>query len=214
MVISKSSSGTMIFPFYVISIFSQAIVTISSFADEFVVDGAGELDFTTPSQQVASSPVSGDPTVPIQGATDSFDSSAVLQGSNLWPPNNRFDGLSENPVNGGGEHLGLLFDGNSGESGIDFSVPSIPFNPIQLLNGVPEYIDNLRQWFRKPTEPNCRDGKHALCCQKPAPARRSRAGRPPIGNPDEYSQRRGACINCKYPFHCARFVSFKSFTPL
>lgn len=202
----------MIFPFYFIFVFSQAIVTISSFTDGFVDNGAGKLDFTTPSQQVASSPVSGDPTVPIQGATNSFDSSAVLQGSNLWP-NNQFDELSENPVNGGGETLGLLFDGNGGEGGIDVSIPSIPFNPIQLLYGVPEYINNMRQWFSKPKEPKCRDEKYAFCCQRPAPERRSGSGRPPIGNPEEYSQRRGVCIRCRCPLHCARFISFKSFTP-
>lgn len=191
----------MIFPFYVIFIFPQPIVAISSFTDEFAVNGAGNPDFViTPSQQTASSPVPGDPTVAIQGTTNPFENSARLQGSNLWPPNNRFDALPDNPLDGEDERMGLLFDGNSGgEGGIDIPIPSIPLNPIELFNGVPEYIDNLRQWLRKPKEPSCRDGKYAFCCQKPAPKPKSRSdpGRPPIGKPEEFSQRRGACTTCR-----------------
>lgn len=214
----ESSSGIMIFPFYFIFVFSQEIVTTSFSNDESAVNGAGKLDFTTPNQLDSSSPVSGDdPSVAIQGATNSFDNAAISQGSNLWPPNNQFDVLSDNSVDGEDERLGLLFDGNGGgEGGTDISIPSVPFNPVQLFNGVPEYIDNIRQWFRAPKEPNCRDGKYAFCCQKPAPKRKrgSDPGRPPNGKPQEYSQRRAACTTCRCFLPSARFLFFQSLTPL
>lgn len=220
----------MIFSFYFIFLFSQTIVSskIHLSRNESPVNDRGKSwPFFAPSRQIASSPVPGeDPTaVAIQGvtATNSFENSAILQGSNIWPPYSRFDVLPspDNPLDVEDERMGLLFDGNGGgEGGIDISIPSIPLNPIQIFNGVPEYIDNLRQWFQKPEEPNCRDRKYAFCCQKPAPkpkrrldTGRSTSGRPPIGEPEEYSQRRAACTTCRCSFALfSPSSSFKSLT--
>ncbi len=148
-------------------------------------------------------PVGEDPTATFQGTTNSFDNSAWnpsnSQSSNL-SPNDKFN-APLGPVNGG-ENLAFLLDGSTGEGeGTGISIPSFP---IQIFDGIPEFVDGIRQWFTEPKEPECKVNKHALCCQKPAPKPRvgKAGGRVPVGGvvvehePLEYSQRRKKCSKC------------------
>lgn len=47
---------------------------------------------------------------------------------------------------------------------------SPPFQSRYILEGVPEVIDDLREWFNSQNKPECKNNKHALCCQKGGPA--------------------------------------------
>lgn len=106
----------------------------------------------------------------------------------------------------GAEEMALLFDGGpgGGEGGIDIPIPAVP---IQIPEGVPDLVDVIRQWLSNPNQPECRDNKHLVCCERGAPTMKSGkvlSGRPPVVAPDtqaqidplEYSQRRRECRIC------------------
>lgn len=191
---------------YVFFIFAQAEAVISSLSDELMNGPSGGLPLQD-QQDPLSVLVPEDLTVTsFQGATNLFDGSAVnpsdLQSSDLLP-NDKFDSTPGRADNGG-ENTAFLFDGNTGgEDGTDILIPSAP---TQILDGVPEFIDGIRQWFSNPKKPDCKVNKYPLCCQKGAPlikdghphAGGRRPSVPPkvVFEPLEYSQRRRVCRSC------------------
>lgn len=204
---------------YVLLILVQARGVISSLPDEFM-NGAN-LEFTTQDQQdPVSVKVPGDLTATFQGTTNLFDNSAVnlpnLQSSNL-SPSDPFDS-TPGRVNGG-DKTALLFDESTGGGGEkDILIPSAP---IQLIEGVPGLIDDIRRWFNNPKKPECKTNKHPICCQKGAfhlkNGRKRHGGRPPsvppkvLFEPLEYSQRRSICRSCTDPPSPPPFLPLRFF---
>lgn len=204
-------------------IFAQAV--ISSLSDELMNGPSGGLPLTQDELDPLSVPVPGDLTATsFQGATNLFDSSAGnpsdLPSSDLLP-NDKFDS-TPGRADDGGENTALLFDGNIGkEDGTDILIPSVP---TQILDGVPEFIDGIRQWFSNPEKPECKVNKHPLCCQKGAPPIKD--GNPPRGGrrpsvppkvlfePLEYSQRRRVCRSCMPPTHPPNLLFFQLSNPV
>lgn len=202
---------------YVFFNFVQAKPAILSSPDELINRASGILGFSTQDQQ---DPVLGDQTTTLfQGATNLFDNFAEnpfdSQSSNLLP-NKNFDSTPDREDDGG-ESTSLLFDESTGGGGgTDISIPSVP---IQILDGVPEFINGIRQWFSNPEKPVCKENKHPLCCQKGPPSlkdgnARSGGRRPSIPpkvlfEPLEYSQRRRVCRSCTQPIPAPHFLSFK-----
>lgn len=188
---------------YMLFIFGQARVVISSVPDEFV-NGAN-LGFTAQDRQ---NPISvqdpGDFNAVFQGATTSFDSSAVnpsdLQSANLSPNS------QNEPTPGQANSIGntaLLFDESTGGgAATDIFIPSVP---SQILDSVPELIDAIGKWLQPPKQPECKKNKHPVCCQKGAPQLQGgkvSIGRVPAVEPKvhiellEYAQRRRVCRSC------------------
>lgn len=196
---------------YVFFILIQAKAVLSSLPDELNNRASGNVGFTTQDQQdPLSVPVPGDlPATSIQGPTNSFGNLAVnpsdLQSSSL-SPNDNFDSTTSR-VDDGGEDRAIWFDESTGGGeGTDNSIPSVP---SQILDGVPEFINGIRQWFSKPEKPECKTNKHPICCQKGAPpiingnprSGGRRPSNPPkvLFEPLEYSQRRRVCRSCTQP---------------
>lgn len=188
---------------YVSFIFAQAEASLS---DELMNGPSGGLPLTQDQQDPPSVLVPEDLTATsFQGATNLFDSSANpsdSQSSDLLP-NDKFD-TTPGRADNGGENTAFLFDGNTGgEDGTGILIPS---DPTQILDGVPELIDGIRQWFSNLKKPECKVNKHPLCCQKGAPllkdGRSRQGGRRPsvppkvLFEPLEYSQRRRVCRSC------------------
>lgn len=73
--------------------------------------------------------------------------------------------------------------------------PTIPLPPIPDLipKNIPEFIDDVRQWFKDPQRPKCQYDYHELCCQKGAP---DPTMGPPGRDPVEISKRRRKCARC------------------
>lgn len=190
---------------YILFCFLQARVVISSLPDEFI-NGA-DLEFTTHDQQdPISVPVVGDQTATVQGSTNVYDNWAVNP-SNVQSPNppmkGQYDPSSSQAP--GGENTALLFDESTG-GGIGGTDILIPSAPTQILEGVPEFIDTIGQWFSNRKKPECKANKHLLCCQKGAPRLKGgkvTVGRVPTVEPKayadlaEYSQRRRKCHSCR-----------------
>lgn len=207
---------------HVFFIFAQAV--ISSLSNELMNGPSGGLPLTQEEQDPLSVPVPGDLTATsFQGATNLFDSSAVnpsdLQSSDLLP-NDKFDS-TPGRADDGGENTALLFDGNVGEEdGSNILIPSVP---TQILDGVPEFIDGIRQWLSNPEKPKCKINKHPLCCQKGAPSTKDgipRVGRRPsvppkvLFEPLEYSQRRRVCRSCMQPTQPPNLLFFQLSNPV
>lgn len=205
--------------------FSYACYVFFIFAQAFISSLSDELSALTQDQQdPLSVPVPGDLTATFfQGATNLLDSSAVnpsdLQSSEL--PNDKFDSTPGRAADGG-ENTALLFDGNIGEEdGTGILIPSVP---TQILDGVPEFIDGIRQWLSNPKKPECKVNKHPLCCQKGAPPIKDgnppTAGRPPsvppkvLFEPLEYSQRRRVCRSCTQPTQPPNLLFFQLSNPV
>lgn len=194
---------TVSYTCYMLFIFGQARVAMSSAPDEFM--NGENLGLTAQDlQDPISVPVPGDLTAESQGATDLFDSSAAnpsnAQSSNL-SPNDQIDPTSGQANRNG--NTALLFDENTGGGGgTDILIPSVP---SQILEGVPQLIDTIGKWFNNPKKPDCKKNKYPVCCQKGAPQTRNgkvTVGRVPLVAPKvdvellEYSQRRRLCRSC------------------
>lgn len=192
--------------------FFQPRVAISLPPDELTNGPSGNIEGTTLDQlDPLSVLVPGDLTATLfHGATNSFDNSAVSssdsQKSNL-SPNENFD----SPPAGanGGDNTALLLDESTGGGAVtDYLIPSVP---IQILEGLPQVIDDLREWFNNPKKPECKNNKHALCCQKGGPSiidgnprpggRRPSVSPKVLFDPIEYSQRRRVCRSCTSPIY-------------
>ncbi len=190
----------------------QPRVVISLPPDDLKNGASGNVGVTALDQQDPL-PVSvpGDLTATLfYGATNSFDNPAVSlsdsQKSNL-SPNENFD-----PTPGGsngGDNTALSLDESTGGGGVtDYLIPSVP---IQILEGVPQVIDDLREWFNNPKKPECKNNKHALCCQKGSPriidgnprpgGRRPSVAPKVLFDPIEYTQRRRVCRSCTNHIH-------------
>lgn len=186
-------------------IFSQLVGVIALISNE-VVDDVGHFDLPTQNQQWKS-----DSSVIVQGATNYFADSALDSSLFHLSPYPQFD-LSTSPNEKDSENTAFLIDG--GDRGVDISIPSevnIPIpsvNPMQIFQGIPEFINDVRQWFSEPQKPECKDGKFVFCCDHPGPKPKvgRRPGRPPFAasaedrvlehDPVEYSQRKRHCTRC------------------
>lgn len=190
----------------------QPRVVISLPPDDLKNGASGNVGVTALDQQdPLSVSVPSDLTATLfHGATNSFDNPAVSlsdsQKSNL-SPNENFD-----PTPGGsngGDNTALSLDESTGGGGVtDYLIPSVP---IQILEGVPQVIDDLREWFNNPKKPECKNNKHALCCQKGSPpiidgnprpgGRRPSVAPKVLFDPIEYTQRRRVCRSCTNHVH-------------
>lgn len=187
---------------YFIFMFSRLVGAIALVPDQ-VSDDLGSFDFSTQNQQLAS-----DSSVIVQGASNHFADSALNPSLLHFSPNPQFD-LSTNINDNDSQSTAFLID--NGDGGVDISIPSgmnIPIpsiNPMQLFQGIPEFINGVRQWISQPQEPECKDGKFAFCCDQPGPKPKvgRRPGRPAFAtaahDPVEYSQRKRHCTRCIYP---------------
>lgn len=165
-----------------------------------VVDDTGYFDFPTQNKQLAS-----DSSVVVQDATNYFADSTLNPSLSNLSPNPQFD-LSTSTNRDDSKDTAFLID--SGDGGVDISIPSgvdIPIpsvNPMQLFQGIPEFVNDVRQWFSQPQKPECNDGKFAFCCDRPGPKPKvgRRPGRPAFAvvehDPVEYSQRKRDCTTC------------------